>query len=178
MGSALDGYGPITHGKHCGGAVISEQSLRYYIKNRELNCYVERKFNPLTNDYNDHTRNNITILDLSECPELIKLDCSSNVELTELNIMNCSNLESINIIGCPGLSKVICDNTPHSPEKIIEQAKKSFCMNQECREVAYYNGYCNKHRKHCCKKKGCNSQIYVSIEYCIIHRKHCCKEEG
>ncbi|KAF0469305.1 hypothetical protein F8M41_025584 [Gigaspora margarita] len=81
--SALDGYGPITHGKHC---------------------------------------------------------------------------ESINIIGCPGLSKVICDNTPHSPEKIIEQAKKSFCMNQECREVAYYNGYCNKHRKIVVKKKDLSEQ--------------------
>ncbi|KAF0469301.1 hypothetical protein F8M41_025580 [Gigaspora margarita] len=200
--SALDGYGLIKHGKHRGGAVISEQSLRYKIKDGrefldltnynihghlklknfnnlgELNCSSERKFNELTKDYNDYTRNNITILDLSECPGLIKLDCSSNVGLIVLNIRNCSNLVNINVVGCLGLRKIICDNTPHSPEKIIEQVKGSFCLNQECREMAYYNGYCNMHRRHCCKEKGCNSQIYISKEYCNMHQKHCCKDEG
>ncbi|CAG8491290.1 17298_t:CDS:2 [Gigaspora rosea] len=175
--SALDDYGLIKHGKHRGGAVMTEQSLRYKIKNGrefldltdynihghlklknfnnlgELNCSSERKLNTLTKGYNDHTRNNITCLDLSECPGLIKLDCSSNVELTELNIGNCSNLESINVIGCLGLSKVICDNTPHSPEKIIEQAKS--------------------HSRHCCKEEGCNSQIYISKEYCSDHQSIC-----
>ncbi|CAG8826903.1 39597_t:CDS:1 [Gigaspora margarita] len=195
--SALDDYGLIKHGKHRGGAVLTEQSLRYKIKDDrefldltdynihghlklknfnnlgELNCSSERKLNTLTKDYNDHTRNNITSLDLSECSGLIKLDCSSNIELTELNIGDCSNLESINVIGCLGLSKVICDNTPHSPEEIIEQAKKSYCLKYNCREVTYYNGYCNMHQRHYCKEEGCNSQIYISKEYCSNHSSIC-----
>ncbi|CAG8729738.1 31852_t:CDS:2 [Gigaspora margarita] len=167
--SALDGYGLIKYGKHRGGVVISEQSLRYKIKDGELNCSSKRKFNELTKDYNDYTRNNITILDLSECPGLIKLDCSSNVGLIVLNIRNCSSLVNINVVGCLGLRKVICDNTPHFPEKIIEQAKISFCLNQECREIYISKEYCNMHQKHCCKEEGCNLQIYISKEYCNMH---------
>ncbi|CAG8704465.1 22939_t:CDS:1, partial [Dentiscutata erythropus] len=66
--------------------------------------------------------NNITSLDLSECPELKKLDCSSNAGLTELNINNSSNLSNINVIGF--LRNLVCDNTPYSPDEIIKQSRK------------------------------------------------------
>ncbi|CAG8753811.1 28750_t:CDS:2, partial [Gigaspora margarita] len=33
--------------------------------------------------------------------------------------------------------------------------------------------YCNKHQRHCCKKEGCNSQIYSSKEYCSDHQSIC-----
>ncbi|CAG8753803.1 28748_t:CDS:2, partial [Gigaspora margarita] len=167
---------------------ITEQSLRYKIKDdrefldltdyniqghlqlinfyrlRELNCSSPLK------KYYEHARNNITSLDLSGCGGLKKLDCSSNEGLTVLNIRNCSNLVSINVVGCLGLSKVICDNTPYSPEKIIEQTKMSFCLIVQCQEVAYFNGYCEMHRRHCCKEEGCNLQINISKEYCLYHQ--------
>ncbi|CAG8771644.1 8768_t:CDS:1, partial [Dentiscutata erythropus] len=117
--------------------------------------------------------NNIIGLDLSECLRLRKLDCSNNIGLTELNISNCSNLANINIIGCLELCKVICYNISYSPVEIIEQAKMSYCLYHECREVAHYNGYCNMHWKDHCKEEGCNSQIYISKEYYSFHRSIC-----
>ncbi|CAG8645284.1 26162_t:CDS:1, partial [Gigaspora rosea] len=141
--------------------------LKNFYKLRELNCSSPLK------KYYEHPRNNITSIDLSGCSGLKKLNCSSNVGLTVLNIRNCSNLVNINVVGCLGLSKVICDNTPYSPEKIIEQTKMSFCLNDECQEVAYYDGYCKMHRKHCCKEEGCNSQISISKEYCSNHKSIC-----
>src|SRR5581483_12351965 len=84
----------------------------------ELDCSSELKLNLITKDYNDHSRNDITSLDLSECPNLRKLNCSGNTYLTILNIRNCSNLKEINVIGCRYLSVVICDNTPYSSTEI------------------------------------------------------------
>ncbi|KAF0362326.1 hypothetical protein F8M41_014046 [Gigaspora margarita] len=147
--------------------------LKNFDNLEELDCSSKRKFNPRTKDYNDHSKNNIKSLDLSECRELRNLDCSSNMGLTELNISNCSNLAKINVIGCLGLRKVICYNTPYSSAEIIKQAKMPFCLNYQCREAAYYDGYCNMHRRHCCKEEGCNSQIYISEEYCSAHQSIC-----
>src|SRR5438034_11613208 len=103
---------------------MCEYSLRYMTKNNQqfldltdydiggplklinftnlgvLDCSSERKLNPLTNYYNDNYRNKITILDLSECSMLRKLNCSGNHTLTDLNISNCYNLTNINLIGC------------------------------------------------------------------------------
>jgi len=177
-----------------GSTLMSEYSLRYIIKNKQqfldltdydingplklknftnlgtLDCSSERKLNPLTKYYNDDSRNNITILDLSECSGLKKLNCSGNKELTELNIRNCSNLTNINVIGCHSLRKVICDNSLYSSTEIIEKTKMSFCTYTGCREVA---GHCDMHRMHYCKEEGCDSQIYVSQEYCSYHRSSC-----
>ncbi|CAG8682935.1 11970_t:CDS:1, partial [Cetraspora pellucida] len=64
-------------------------------------------------------------------------------------------------------------NTHYSPAEIIKISEMSFCSNSECREVAYYNEYCKKHRRHCCKEKGCNLQISISEEYCTSHQSIC-----
>jgi hypothetical protein len=176
-----------------GSPLISEYSLRYMIKGgqecldltdynihgplklknfnnlRVFDCSSERKLNPLTNYFNDDSRNNITSLDLSECPKLTKLNCSSNSRLTELNISNCSNLTNINVVGCK-LRKVICNNSPYSPKEMIEKSEMNFCSYAGCREVA---GNCDAHRMHYCKEEGCDIQIIISREYCSSHRSNC-----
>lgn len=144
-----------------------------FTKLGELDCSSERKLSPLTKEYNDFSRNNITSIDLSECPNLRKFNCSNNVNLTELNISNCSSLTNINVTGCLNLRKVICHNSPYSPTEIIKKAQIPICSYSGCRELGYYNGRCGIHRKHNCKEEGCNSQIHISQEYCSSHRSSC-----
>ncbi|GBB88214.1 hypothetical protein RclHR1_14760006 [Rhizophagus clarus] len=178
-------------------APMSEYSLRYMVKDgrqildltdynirgplklirftrlKELDCSSERKLSPLTKEYNDYSRNDITGIDLSECPDLRKLNCSNNVNLTILNISNCFNLTNINVTGCLNLCKVICDNSPYFPTEIIEKAKIPFCSYPGCQEAGYYNGRCGIHRKYYCKEEGCKTQIHISQEYCSSHRMSC-----